>query len=93
MGARYCQQATPVVGDGEDGLTDLGERTIPEDTADTQRKRHAGDHLNRSERDTLGHLKERSEPMVATRTEATSRHAGEWPAPLAPVAPTADHAL
>jgi hypothetical protein len=44
--ARHCQQATVLVINGEDGITDLGEGTVTEDSVDAERDGHGGDLLS-----------------------------------------------
>ncbi|MBB4790503.1 hypothetical protein [Streptomyces nodosus] len=47
MRACHCQQATALVVDGgEDGITDLGEGTVTEDSVDAERDGHRGDLLS-----------------------------------------------
>lgn len=43
--ARHRRQAVILVADGEDGIADLGEGTVAEDTVDAETGRHADDFL------------------------------------------------
>ncbi|MFE7708325.1 hypothetical protein ACFU6I_21545 [Streptomyces sp. NPDC057486] len=44
--ARHGQQATPLVGGGQYGVTDLGEGTVAEDPVDGERDSHSVDLRN-----------------------------------------------
>jgi hypothetical protein len=46
VGSRHYEQATTFGGDGEGGLTDLGEGSVTDNSVDTQRNGHANELLN-----------------------------------------------